>query len=85
MKKALISPNETVVRYISGWTQDVPAKPIFSDLTNACRVAQVEDAEFDVAPPLYWIDCADDVNAYEFYFNTATNSIEPIVNATPTA
>ena len=83
MKKALISPNETVVRYVSEWTQDIPPKPVFSNIPNACRVAQVEDALFEVAPPLYWIDCENNITAYEFYFNTITNSIEPIVNTEP--
>jgi hypothetical protein len=82
MKKALISPSETIVRYISSWTSDVPAKPIFSDIPNACRVAQVEDVDFEVAPPLYWMDCEDYVNDYEYYFDTQTNAIEPIPNVT---
>ena len=80
MKNALISPNETTVRYISGWTTDTPPKPVFSDLANACRVAQVEDQPFEVAPPLYWIECADDVNAYEYYFDTEENVIKAIPN-----
>lgn len=83
MKNALISPQETVVRYISGWTNDDPPKPIFSDLSNACRIAQVEDATFDVAPPLYWVECADNVNAYEFYFDTQDELIKPIPNLLP--
>lgn len=81
MKKALISPDETVVSYISGWTSDIPPRPVRSYYSNACRVAQVEDTAFDVAPPLYWIDCADNVTAAGYYFNTATSTIDEIVNA----
>ena len=85
MKKALISPTETIVRCISGWTSDVPPTPIFSDIPNACRVAQVEDVEFEVALPLYWIDCEDNVTDYDYYFNTSSNTIELIPNVPPPA
>jgi hypothetical protein len=80
MKKALISPDEKNLVYISEFTKDVPPKPILSKLQNACRVAQVESVPFDVAPPLYWIECEDYVNDYEYYFNTLTNTIDPIPN-----
>lgn len=85
MKNALISPNETTVNYISGWISDNPPKPVFSKLANACRVAQVEDVPFEVAPPLYWIACADNVVAGDFYFNTQNNTIEQIPNLPPPA
>ena len=81
MKKALISPNETPIKYVSSWTDDTPRKPIYSDYANSCRVAEVCDAEFEVAQPLFWADCADDVVADEWYYNTATNEILPVVNA----
>lgn len=83
MKKALISPDETNLVYISGFTDDVPPKPILSKLENGCRVAQVESIPFDVAPPLYWMDCENYVNDYEFYFNTVTNTIDAIPNVQP--
>jgi hypothetical protein len=62
MKKALISPNEVVTNF---------------DATTGQRVAQVEDAQniFAVASPLHWIDCADDVVADQFYFDTTSNAI----------
>jgi hypothetical protein len=80
MKKALISPNESPIQYISGWTETNPKAPIFSNYPNSCRVAEVCDTEFEVAPPLYWVDCADDIVAWEFYFDTVTNEILPVVN-----
>jgi hypothetical protein len=80
MKKALISPNEVVTNF---------------DETTGQRVAQVEDAQniFDVASPLHWIDCADDVVADQYYFDTTANAIlekpvppppEPPANTTNT-
>jgi hypothetical protein len=71
MKKALISPNEPV-HLPNGRT--------------GFRVAQVEPAEniFDVAEPLHWVDCADDVVADRFYFDVF-NGIVAIPGSTPTA
>jgi hypothetical protein len=77
MKKALISPNESSIKYISDWNAD---KPVYSTYPNSCRVAEVCDAEFEVAAPLFWVDCSDDVIANKVYFNIATNQILPIVN-----
>jgi hypothetical protein len=52
MKKALIAPNET--------------RPISATETGY-RVAQISDAEFDVASPLFWIDVADDTATQKVY------------------
>lgn len=33
-------------------------------------VVEVAADEFPVAEPLFWADCADDVVAYQFYWNS---------------
>lgn len=65
MKKALISTIE-------------PRE--YFDGSTGYRVAQVELEEniFGVAEWLYWVDCADDVVADQFYFDTTTNEIKPV-------
>jgi hypothetical protein len=65
MKKALISTIEPINNY---------------DGTSGFRVAQVEPigSEFPVASDLYWTDCADDVVADFFYFDTASQTILPV-------
>jgi hypothetical protein len=47
---------------------------------NGYRIAQVEPAEniFPVADPMYWIDCADDVVADQWYFDPTENTIKQI-------
>lgn len=80
MKKAIISPNESPIQYISGWTDTAPYQPIYSNYLNSCRVAEICDTEFEIAPPLFWVDCADNVIADQFYFDTVTSEILPIVN-----
>ena len=81
MKKALISPNEAPIQYISGWGDAPPYKPVYSNYDNSCRVAEVLDTAFEVAQPLFWVDCADDVVADQFYYDTVAQTINPIVNA----
>lgn len=63
--KALISPNEVV---IDG-----------NGVALGFRVAQVSKLSFDVAPPLFWIECADDVVADHYYY--ADDAIRPIAAA----
>ena len=47
------------------------------------RVAQVEDAAntFEVAPSLFWVDCADDVVADQFWYDPQDKLVKanPIV------
>jgi hypothetical protein len=64
MKNALISPNELVYSYDGTLIGE--------------RIAEVELQPFGVAPPLYWIECQDNVNANEWYFQTETSSCELI-------
>jgi hypothetical protein len=78
MKKAIISPNESPIKYVSGWTQT--NQPEFSSYPNSCRVAEVCDVEFEIAPPLFWVDCEDNIVADQFYFDTVTDEILPVVN-----
>lgn len=42
------------------------------------RVAQVEDQPFEVALPLFWVDCADDVEQDKFWFDPEDATIKPI-------
>lgn len=42
------------------------------------RVAQVADATFEVAPGLYWVACADDVVADEFWFDPSDRAFKPV-------
>ena len=64
MKKALISPNEKVFDPNTG-----------AELGE--RVAEVAQADFPIAPPLFWVDCADDVVAGFFYYNPSNGEILP--------
>jgi hypothetical protein len=76
MKNALISPNEAPQTYISGYVPDTnPAEPIFTPIADSCRVAQVADQTFEVALPLFWTLCDDDVVADRYYYNNNDGQI----------
>lgn len=51
------------------------------------RVAEVAEVAFEVAAPLFWVDCADDVQADVYLFNPQTNSIElaPVIEVLASA
>jgi hypothetical protein len=64
MKEALISPTEKVYKYDGTLLGD--------------RVAEVTTQPFEVAPPLFWTACADNVVADQWYYDTTTYAIDPI-------
>lgn len=70
--KALISPNEAFdLVYVSSWVRDGEKwEPVYSEVPGCQRVAEVEPDTnvFEVAPPLYWVDCPDDCSADAWYF-----------------
>jgi len=89
MKKALISPNEAPIKYISGYTEataDTPSEPIWSDVPNSCRVAQIEDTVFEVADPLFWTDVSDELATQYIYYDTVDQvcKLVPVDVAPPT-
>ena len=60
MAYALISPNEPVYNYL------LPPSQI------GVRIAEVAFATFDVASPLFWEPCDNNVVANEWYWNGST-------------
>ena len=63
--QALISPNEPVYNYAT------PPVQIGE------RIAQVSTETFPVAEPLYWVECADDVDPTTYYWNGSTCVAKP--------
>jgi hypothetical protein len=69
MKQALIDPRVNVYKY---------DKTLLGK-----RVCEVVASPFEVADPLFWTACNDDVVADEFYYDTATQQIDPIPQKPP--
>jgi hypothetical protein len=82
MKKALISPNE-FVQYLSSWEKidDKKYLPIYS--VCGVRVAEVANVEFEVAEPLFWVECADDVTAELYYYDGSSRAVLRIPSESP--
>jgi hypothetical protein len=74
MKNALISPNEKVYN-------------VNTHVEIGERVAEVAETSFEIAPPLFWLECADDVVADAYYYDPASGAIlltpEPIPPVQP--
>ena len=81
---ALINPLEQAMQIVS-WsgtgTKDDPIKPIVEPIENSAVIAEVEEQTFDVAEPLFWIECANTINADDYFYNTQDQQIYPIENA----
>jgi hypothetical protein len=67
MKQALISPNESVLSY--------------GGVLLGERVAETAVTPFEVAPPMFWVACADSVVADQWYYDPATSQIIQIPEA----
>ncbi|MGI9143089.1 MAG: hypothetical protein ACR2IJ_07840 [Fluviibacter sp.] len=67
MKKAIIDPRETVSKTIG---YDEKGNSVQQQIPNSARVAEVTDTEFTVGEPLFWMDCADDAVADQWYYDT---------------
>ena len=64
MKQALISPEEKVYSYTGAFLGE--------------RVAETTTTPFEVAPPLFWTACNDDVEADQWYYDPTNFTIDPI-------
>lgn len=62
MKKALISPNEKRTDYLGNIGE---------------RIAQVEQKSFDVAQPLFWVNCPDNCVADQWYYIDSQCKVMP--------
>jgi hypothetical protein len=47
------------------------------------RVAEVSAVEFNVSQPLFWVDCAEDIMADQFWYDPVDKIIKPIPQPEP--
>jgi hypothetical protein len=82
--QALIDPT-SFVQYVASWaTNPLDATtyvPVMATYPNSARVCQVQMDSFEIAAPLFWTVCANDVMADEFWFSTVNSVFTPVVNA----
>lgn len=77
--KALID-NRFPVQYIESWS-GTPLKPVYATYPDSARVCEVSDTDFPVSEPLFWVDCDSSVVADQFWYDTVSGEINPVVNA----
>jgi hypothetical protein len=78
--KALISPNENFdISWVSSWSKNEQDQWVanYSQIFDCQRIAEVELQSFDVAEPLFWVDCSDDCKADEWYYKDGQCYIKP--------
>jgi len=81
MKNALISPTEEVT-YISAWElAGNTYVPVYTTIGE--RVAEVLEQIFEVAPPLFWVECSDNVAAEGFYYDSADSQVKIVPDPAP--
>jgi len=82
--KALISPSQTV-EYISEYSDmgDGVYKQIFSNIPNGQRVADISENEFDVAEPLFWVDCDNSTLPTTHYYDSSDSTVKLISDLEP--
>ena len=72
--KALVSPNEVFVcRWVTSWQQGQNDDgdvwfPEYNSIADCQRVVELSSAGFEVAAPLFWVDCPDDCTPTAWYF-----------------
>lgn len=79
---ALISTNE-VVFYISGWNDEKPQKPIYTQIENSQRVAEVSESTFETFFPLFWTECPEMVVADAWYFDSSSKEFVKVPEPAP--
>lgn len=47
------------------------------------RIAQVAQEGFDVCPPLFWVDCGNDIQSDLFWYDPETSEIKLVPQPEP--
>lgn len=88
MKNALIDPTVVVDQLIAWEKNPDPSSPykyvpVYTPIANSARVAETAASEFPVAEPLFWVQCADDVVADQWYYDTTAQACVVVPEPAP--
>jgi hypothetical protein len=78
--KALIDP-QVGVQYTSSWKiSTIPGETnyvrVMSDLAQSAVICDKKETQYDVAPPCFWVDCDDDLDIVNSYYDTSDSTIK---------
>lgn len=76
---ALIDPTAQA-QQVANWILNPDPKgskwlPVYANIQNGVYVVQVASEEFEIAPPMFWTNCLDTVEAYYWYYNLSSKEI----------
>jgi hypothetical protein len=54
--------------------------PVWTDIANSQRIAQIEETEFEVHSDLFWVDCNSSVTTDGYYYDSSDSTIKPITH-----
>jgi len=78
--KALISPDEQVYQAeIVTLTNDDNISFETSQwdvIPNGARIVEIVETEFEVASPLFWVECNASINTSDYYYDTSDNTFK---------
>lgn len=59
-------------KYISGWTST--GFPIYTTISNGSFIVDVQAVTYPVGDPLFWVECADDVQPWTWYYDAVSQT-----------
>ena len=81
--KALVNPQveaEKIVGYV--WSSETKSYiAIYEPIPNSAILCDFTEVEFDVAPPLFWIDCEERLDPFFYYYDLISKTIKYIDHA----
>lgn len=83
--KALIDPRDNEF-FIKSWESFLGTwQPIVEKYDNSARICELkaDDAVFEVAEPLFWIDFPEGLDTKKNWYNIVENTFNPIQNTPP--
>lgn len=57
---------------ITGWTS--AGLPIYTPIENGVCVVDVQDVPYPVGYPLFWVECADNVAPWTWYYDQVSQT-----------
>jgi len=63
---------------ITGW---IGNQPIYTEIPNGACIVDVQAETYPVGDPLFWVECADNIEPWNWYYDQASQTC--VVMPTP--
>jgi hypothetical protein len=58
-------------KYIVGW---VGNQPVYKEIPNGSCIVDVQAQTYTVGDPLFWVNCADNVQPWDWYYDSVSQT-----------